>query len=947
MLSIRRLLASVLILLTPYSTGAQNLVAGAMNASQSSSTERGPQAHVTLKLQSVTLESAIHAIADQAGLKLMYPDDAVPKKLVSLRVSNVTAIDALTQVLKGTGLAFRIDGRGIVGIMPARRITGGSKGQGVVTGKVVDGKTGKGVMGAKVSLAADAKESVSAEDGSYRIVGVSAGLHTVTVRLVGYTKQSRSVTIGEGATVMVDFKLEPSASMLDQIVVTGTVIPTELKAIPSAITVITAKQLEERGITSIEQLFRGDVPGTFAINQGNWTPLGQVVMFSRGATAIAPSSTPTGMTNPIKTYIDGIEMADPQFLSSIDPRSIERIEILTGPQASTIYGSSALNGVMQVFTKRGLSVAPQLTMSLLSGFVQNNFSSARTPQHDYSAQLSGTEGRISYNGGGSWNYVGPWSPSQQRTIASGFGGIRAQFGSVTADVSFRHNFTQNKSNGSQAQTSTLWQQSGLYRPTVAQGLTTGGSTVSALNGKTMGFTVLYQPLKWWSHEVIYGQDASNLDSHTGRVGYTTTSDTGLALSSSRNARTSIRYSSTINVPIAENVNATISMGGDGWKSLNTGIFGNGLGSLTGSLSGFSISRQPSHNRGAFAQGQLGFYDVMFLTYGLRGEWNPNYGEDAQPNLSPRYGIAYTHNVGALSAKLRASYGKSTQPPTVNQKGSIKESAFFPAQAAVLAPYYGDFLVQFDNPDLGPSYQQGGEGGIELYFGNRASLIVTRFNQTVDGLIAPPIVDSLRSSIPVPAGFSQAAIDAAGYGYWYQTQNLNVGSIRNQGWETKGSVTLGAFATQATYSWTKSRVIGITPRYRPYLVGSQYEPGLPFNFLPEHTWAMTFSYAHSATNVSLTVNGTAFQYGTDEISLIATQFTPIRLRSDQPRTSLPTNYRPQSPGYSTADLNASHRFNKTIDGVLQVVNLTDYYRNEYQASYAVMGRQLKAGFRIRK
>src|SRR5687767_161087 len=224
---------------------------------------------------------------------------------------------------------------------------------------------------------------------------------------------------------MLDITLDVSANALEQVVVTGTVVATELKAVPSAITVVTAKQIEERGITKIDQLFRGDIPGLFAQNRGTSVPLEEVTMFSRGAISLDPSDPVTTAinlyTNPIKTYIDGVELADPKYLSQIDPKSIERIEVLTGPQASTIYGSNAINGVMQIFTKRGSSTKPQVTLNLMSGWVENNFTSSLTPQHDYSAQVNGLEGQLSYNAGGSWNYTGPWTPAKQTTRTNAFG----------------------------------------------------------------------------------------------------------------------------------------------------------------------------------------------------------------------------------------------------------------------------------------------------------------------------------------------------------------------------------------------------------------------------------------------------------------------------------------------------------------------------------------------
>ena len=49
----------------------------------------------------------------------------------------------------------------------------------------------------------------------------------------------------------------------------------------------------------------------------------------------------------------------PSRIDDIDPASIERVEILKGAAAATLYGTEASNGVIQIFTKRGTSGAPK------------------------------------------------------------------------------------------------------------------------------------------------------------------------------------------------------------------------------------------------------------------------------------------------------------------------------------------------------------------------------------------------------------------------------------------------------------------------------------------------------------------------------------------------------------------------------------------------------------
>src|SRR3712207_4823242 len=73
-------------------------------------------------------------------------------------------------------------------------------------------------------------------------------------------------------------------------------------------------------------------------------------------------------------YVDGIRMnnsggfagfvgtgggGSPSRLDDIDPTTIERVEVLKGAAAATLYGTEASNGVIQIFTKRGTTGAPK------------------------------------------------------------------------------------------------------------------------------------------------------------------------------------------------------------------------------------------------------------------------------------------------------------------------------------------------------------------------------------------------------------------------------------------------------------------------------------------------------------------------------------------------------------------------------------------------------------
>jgi hypothetical protein len=192
-------------------------------------------------------------------------------------------------------------------------------------------------------------------------------------------------------------------------------------------------------------------------------------------------------------------------------------------------------------------------------------------------------------------------------------------------------------------------------------------------------------------------------------------------------------------------------------------------------------------------------------------------------------------------------------------------------------------------------------------------------------------------------------DAAGYGYALQGEEVNAVDIRNQGWELQGNVVTGPFTTRGTYSWTKSRSLGITPQYRRLFSDvtyyPTYQPGATYALLPEHTWAMGITYARARTSVALNVTGTG-RVRTNANQFSATSLAP-QIRDQQYRYNMDWNrYISLNNGYALADLNASQRFASQVEGVLQVTNLTNNYINDYSYGVATIGRTGKVGFRVR-
>jgi len=143
-------------------------------------------------------------------------------------------------------------------------------------------------------------------------------------------------------TLLQELSLE---ELMNVKVVTASGSAQEVSEAPSTIRVITAKQIEERGYTQLEDVLR-DMEGVDLIHIGGYMP---TIFYFRGL---------YGAEN-LRTLllIDGIkennmvgsnDLAGPAY----SLHNIERIEIIWGP-ASALYGADAFGGVINIITKKG------------------------------------------------------------------------------------------------------------------------------------------------------------------------------------------------------------------------------------------------------------------------------------------------------------------------------------------------------------------------------------------------------------------------------------------------------------------------------------------------------------------------------------------------------------------------------------------------------------------
>ncbi len=131
----------------------------------------------------------------------------------------------------------------------------------------------------------------------------------------------------------------PDTARIAPVVVTATSTPLALDRVPASVTVLDGHALRAEGMTHVADALRL-VPGVAVVQSGSFGA--PTSLFTRGAQG-----------NYTKVLVDGVPLNDPGGavdLGLLTLDDVERIEIVRGP-ASVLYGSDAVAGVVQIFTR--------------------------------------------------------------------------------------------------------------------------------------------------------------------------------------------------------------------------------------------------------------------------------------------------------------------------------------------------------------------------------------------------------------------------------------------------------------------------------------------------------------------------------------------------------------------------------------------------------------------
>lgn len=226
---------------------------------------------------------------------------------------------------------------------------------GNVAGTVVDEVTREPLVGAQVVVGED-MGGLTDDGGRFSILNVPAGVHVLRVIQLGYAEATRTITVTQGQTTVLELAIGQQAIELGELVVVG-YGQQSTNELASSIDQIGTEEFNTGRVVSPEQLIQGKVAGVNIVDSGE--PGGGIAVRFRGGTSVAASNEPLYVVDGVPIAVGGGLSSGRNPLNFINPADIESMTVLKDAAATAIYGSRGANGVVIIETRGGSGVGIQ------------------------------------------------------------------------------------------------------------------------------------------------------------------------------------------------------------------------------------------------------------------------------------------------------------------------------------------------------------------------------------------------------------------------------------------------------------------------------------------------------------------------------------------------------------------------------------------------------------
>lgn len=226
----------------------------------------------------------------------------------------------------------------------------------IIKGVVADARTKETLIGVNI-LYGENKGTTTDAQGFYQLE-LEPGYYTLTFRYLGYIEEVRSIRLIPGQTYILNVEMKSEVKVLDVVVVSAGRHEQKLSDVTVSMAVIKPQLIESNNIRSLEEAIQ-KVPGVFIMDDQASIRGGSGYQYGAGSrTLLLVDDLPmlTGASGEARWDFAPIE-------------NMDQVEIIKGA-SSALYGSSALNGVINIRTKFP-GADPSSSITMYSGIYGN------------------------------------------------------------------------------------------------------------------------------------------------------------------------------------------------------------------------------------------------------------------------------------------------------------------------------------------------------------------------------------------------------------------------------------------------------------------------------------------------------------------------------------------------------------------------------------------------
>ncbi len=305
---------------------------------------QGQTQEIVINMKNESLAKAFKRLEKATKYKVLYANEDVEGLTVSRNIKASNVREAMTQLLTGKGLTFKIDKQFITVTKGTMLVSKGAGEFYDIQGKVVD-ENGVELPGVYVMLQGTKTGTTTGVNGEFSLKARKGDV--LKFSFVGYKNEFAEIKNPQRA---LKIDLRPDAKKLDevQVVAFGT---QKKESVVSSITTVKPTDLKVSS-SDLTTSFAGRIPGMVAWQTGG-LPGGltenemNTKFYIRGITSFNSGAN----TDPL-ILIDGVESSKLD-LSRIQVEDIESFSVLKDASATAMYGARGANGVIKVNTKKG------------------------------------------------------------------------------------------------------------------------------------------------------------------------------------------------------------------------------------------------------------------------------------------------------------------------------------------------------------------------------------------------------------------------------------------------------------------------------------------------------------------------------------------------------------------------------------------------------------------